>query len=511
MKRFSLESELKAIFTLCHDGSSGGQQAASHLLSALNAKHFVTEQGESAYRRIRYLLKQRGELPEIEDIFEDPGLEKDIRRSLRHNYKEGIKGVSNVDRARKLFARLETFRKLRALFELGAELENNLSGDTVDPDKVIADMAVSLTNASTTERNMRVSSRGDGNSALDVAKQVLTGEGPQIIPTGFKAFDNINSGWTRGSVVLITTVTGGGKSTIGGQLVENIALNGGHVGLAPLEMSTEEMTMRDIARASNIDLVNLLSPKKKMTLEERREAYKLFKRRTEEIDKRGGSSKIVEPGGDIDIHSLLAEVAPFDFDVFVIDYLGILKGMSGDKQWQVMGEAVRYSKIWAHQRNAVVVILAQLSDDGELRYSKMMGEHAPYWWSWVPDDLFKETGVICVNQRKARMAKPFDFYLKIDSAHMQVRDLTKEELANYLDLVESRKKKKKNKSKDTDYSKDSSSEGDEGVDDDDEDDEDDAKEYNKKKKKISHGRGKWSPTYSGGSKNKKRRSMDEEF
>jgi hypothetical protein len=56
-KRYSLSSELRALFTLCHDGKSGSQQAAGLLISSLTADHFVTETGELCFKRIRHLLK----------------------------------------------------------------------------------------------------------------------------------------------------------------------------------------------------------------------------------------------------------------------------------------------------------------------------------------------------------------------------------------------------------------------------------------------------------------------
>lgn len=512
-KRYSLQSELTSIFTLCHDDRAGSEMAAGVLLSSLTADHFVTGIGEACFKRIRHLLRNRGELPEIEDLFEDPGIDADMRRTLRGYYKDGMRGLRNPEKARKLLNRMETYRKLRALYVLGASLEESLSGDKVDPDEVIAKLAADVTNAASSERRFRVTSRGDGNSALRVARKVLNGNGPEFIPTGIRAFDSINNGIPRGAFMLITTETGGGKSTMVSQLSENFAMSGAKVGIAPLEMDTEEMTLRDIARASGIDMNDLNAPKKRMTREARIKAYKAYKRATLAIDKRGGAVKIIEPGGDVDIYTLLNEMKPFGFDVIIIDYVGLLKGAEGERQWQELGNITRYCKVWAGLNKCVVIMAAQLSAEGVLRYSRAMEEHAAYCWKWLRDDLFKETGIANIEQSKARQAKEFNFLVKFDLAHMNVRDVTREEEANYYDLVEELKKKgrrHRDSHNDNKHKKKRSADNDDG---DDEDDDTPVMDRKKKFKNGGHGNGKWNPSYGGGRKqaNARRNRFEEEF
>lgn len=514
-KKYSIDSELRALFTLCHTDNAGSEMSAGVLLASLSSDHFVTPIGEKCFKRIRHLLKNRGEMPEIEDLFEDPGIDPETRRTLRMHYKEGMRGLRNPDKARKLLHRLETYRKLRALFMLGADLESALSEDKVDPDEVIAKMATDITNAASSERRFRVTSRGDGNSALKVAKKILNGNGPSFIPTGIKAFDSINNGIPRGAFMMLTTETSGGKSTLISQMAENFAMNGARVAVVPLEMDTEEMYLRDIARASGIDMNDLNAPKKKLSREQRNKAYKLFRRRTLDIDKRGGSVKVVEPGGDVDIYTLLNELKPHGFDVIMIDYVGLLKGADGERQWQELGNITRYCKIWAGLNKCVVIMAAQLSAEGIIRYSRTMEEHASYSWKWMKDDLFKETGIARIEQTKARQAKQFDFLLKFDMAHMHVRDVTREEETNYWDMSEELKKKgKRHKDSGNDNYKGKKKKSDNDNDDDEDDDDEPVMDRGKKSKGGGHGGGKWSPSYGGGKKKKAgggRNRFEEEF
>lgn len=511
-KRYSVASELQAIFTLCHDGKARSEQAASMLLASLTPDHFVTPIGEACYSRIRHLLKTRGELPELADLFEDPGIEADTRQSLIVQHRNGLRGLNNAIKARKLVNRLDTYRKIRALFEMGANLEAALSEDRVDPDQIIADMATDITNAGSSSRRMRVTSRGDGNTTLETAKKILLGNGPVFIPTGFIGFDGTNHGIPRGGFMLLSTITGGGKSIMASQIAENMAMAGAKVGFIPLEMDTEEMTMRDMARAAKVDMTNLLAPKKSLSLEQRRRIFKDYRKATLAIDKRGGSVKFIEPGGDIDIYTLLGELKPFEFDVIVIDYVGLLKGADGERQWQELGNITRYCKIFAGLHKCVIIMAAQLSSEGLLKYSRTMEEHAPYHWKWQQDEVAREMGILVITQPKARQAKQFDFYLKIDPEIMTIRDATREEIANYLDAVEEAKNNNRRQSrKGHNY-------GSRTDDDDRADDEEEEKHRPKRKgnkrydNDSGHGRGKWSPNYGGrSSKSGKRNRFEEEF
>ena len=122
---------------------------------------------------------------------------------------------------------------------------------------------------------------------------------------------------------------------------------------------------------------------------------------------------------------------PFNYDVIIIDYLGLLKGVDGDDQWRKLSEAARFCKMFAADNNIQIIALAQVDKEGEVRYSKGMLEHANNSFSWVCGKKERERGIIEVEQKKARMAEPFPFYLRMDFATMSIRDLSdheKEEL-----------------------------------------------------------------------------------
>ena len=93
---------------------------------------------------------------------------------------------------------------------------------------------------------------------------------------------------------------------------------------------------------------------------------------------------------------------------------------------QVLGEAARYCKIMAEKLKCVVVLLAQLNDDGKVMYSRAIAHHASWWWKWQCSEEDKQRGFVTVEQGKARGAECYDFTLTTDFAHMQMNN----ELAN---------------------------------------------------------------------------------
>jgi len=78
--------------------------------------------------------------------------------------------------------------------------------------------------------------------------------------------------------------------------------------------------------------------------------------------------------------------------------------------------------------NCVVVLLAQLSDEGIIRYSKALKEHSSNMWSWIYNSEARESHLINIRQDKARNQKSFDFVLQENFECMRIGDFEGEEL-----------------------------------------------------------------------------------
>jgi hypothetical protein len=103
--------------------------------------------------------------------------------------------------------------------------------------------------------------------------------------------------------------------------------------------------------------------------------------------------------------------------------LGGSKGVDGDQSWQALGNAARYAKVWAKNNNKIVIVLAQLSDEGAIRYSKAIKDHANNMFAWTYTDQNKKSGIIDIIQQKARNQEAFDFQLQVDFSTMRMFDV----------------------------------------------------------------------------------------
>jgi hypothetical protein len=59
----------------------------------------------------------------------------------------------------------------------------------------------------------------------------------------------------------------------------------------------------------------------------------------------------------------------------------------------------------------VVIVLAQLKDDGKVKYSGAIRENSNNLWAFIRDEKSKETGILTIIQQKARNQVDFPFEL----------------------------------------------------------------------------------------------------
>jgi len=438
-KLLSLRAELKALRTICVDSDS---RAAQFLLSKLNTDHFATGVGRAAFQRIQRYLKKDSMPPDWDELVTDPGLDQSVRDVLADC---DIKVVKTKRITAKVVERLEEYRKLRMLVNIGKTLEQKLkSPDPVDTDSLIHDIQnrTAGMNKTTAFKALHI---GVGSNAEKHINRLLAGTAITYIPTGFDGFDSINRGIPYGACWVIGGETGAGKSLLLGQLADNMSQHGAKVAFVPLEMSNDEVLQRGLARKGDANMTDLLDPVNKLSNRARREIKERFMKHDERTRRRGGRVSYIEFDADVSIEVVLSTLKPFAYDVIMIDYIGLLEGLSGDDQWRMMTNASRYAKIWAKNNHCIVCLAAQLSEEGMLRYARGIKENASFFWNWRNDEHFKATGVAQMQQGKARQASDHTFYLHFDKPKMTVKDATSEDMDHRKAFNEKKGKGDKNK------------------------------------------------------------------
>lgn len=450
MKLVSTSSELMALRNIC----GKNQLVAGTLLSGLDDSYFHNEFTKEVYSLIVKENKKTGELPKWSHLREDPSLSEKTRKKLKEAQAEKYRSVEEARRALEV---LNKYRQLRGCFDLSEHIVTALRKDKVSIDVLLDKMAEKV---STLRQNRSVENDvlvfGKGNNSTQFIKDMMVAEKLDYLPTGFNTFDEENGGIGFGNLFVLGGSTGGGKSTLAAQLGINWADMGEDVTIVPLEMSKKETSARLMANAAGIDVRKILFGK--MSDDEKVKYWKAYKRFVKGKKKVGGTFRVFKPNSDMSIEEIFASIYPFGSRVVIIDYISLLKGVDGDDAWQKLGAVARYCKIYAEANNMIVVLLAQVSDEGVIRYARSIAEHANYAWKFVATKATREHEIINIEQLKARNGRMFDFTLRAKMDVMQIRDLDIEERDELQSKSTTGKKSDKNDKKKGKFGKDKASE-----------------------------------------------------
>lgn len=412
--------EFRALRTIC---GSSKKNDASKLLAILKKNHFFDEGAEAVFDHIKKIARKEGHIPSWTELATSPKLPDSIRVEV-NSYRK-IKPLNKTAAINNLYENLEEYRKSRVLYHISEDIQNTLQKDKVDIDKLYKEVHQDISSNSVSSNNeIKVTTIGTGSKGAKELLHYLLYEDKkgELLPTGFAAFDSENGGLPKSGLTVIAATTGGGKSAMMVQMARNMAEAGKRVHCVPLEMSEKELGARIMANIAEVDVRKYIGALP-LSVKERKKSERAWTQFEKDLKAANGALRIYEPDEDLVIEDLLNIVLPYDDDVIFVDYIGLLGGIEGDDQWHKLGAIARYCKRWATLHGKNVILLAQLSDEGVIRYSKAIKDHANNMWSWVFAEQNREMGEIMVMQQKARNQRMFDFPLAVDFATMKFKDV----------------------------------------------------------------------------------------
>jgi replicative DNA helicase len=404
VKISSPSAEKAALRGLC----SKDKKLAGALLSQIDESYFRWEDSQEIFGAIRKHMSDTGTTPTFRLLVEDPALSEEARDYFRDS-QAVITTLEDVD---KTVSILHEYRQARMMAELAANINDKMQGSRIDITALLEEAATSI-NIARSKRSTEDSflHYGVGNNATAEVDDLLFGDHSEaIIPTGLPEFDDISGGFGRGSVVLMGAPSGCGKSLVAGAVAINMATAGYKVLMVPLEMSKREMNARNIANVTKTNLSKLLL--QRLATGERELVRKRYLKWVRRVKDRGGRLTVFKPKGDLTIEEIMASTSAYSSDVKIIDYISLLKGTDGEDMWRKLSAVARYCKIHAEAENCVVILLVQVDEDGKVRYSRGVAEHANNALIWSNKKEVKETGLMRVEQIKSRNSMAFPFTLQ---------------------------------------------------------------------------------------------------
>lgn len=418
MNLFSKKAEHRAIVSVLQ----GSHNVKAELMGKVHADHFGYRPMAVAWRAIESLVvKSSTDLPTMSTFLLEPGLEQETVDLLKSS---DLSPLTKVDDAKRLIDILENYRVTRRFAKFSDESISMLEGESkMDIAQVMNDMENCLTDMRSTPDDEKMYHVGHGAENEDaIIEDLWSTEQTQLIPSCFSNFDKNAGGFGVNELFIPASHYKGGKSIITLNITTNMyMLNDVNVVYIPLEMSKNETMERLLSRISGVEHKkirerSMSGPDRKAA----REAWNGFKKH----GKRSKCRFTVWPISHITVARLAMMLKPFEYNVVIIDYINLLdhpnaKGMA---DWQKLNDIAREVKLMSKDLNALVIAPTQMNEDGSLRYSRGLSEHANTVWTWTYKAEEQATNIITIDQPATRGYAPFKFRLKEDFSRMIVTD-----------------------------------------------------------------------------------------
>lgn len=399
-------NEVMAVLSLL-----GSHKKVTGLLAAtLRSEHFHDPRTKDIYTRIMAMAKRRHELPGWDVMQHDTLLSSEAREILD---KESYPPAKTVGDAEQIIEVLEKMRQSRVIISTYDAVMELMKEDTVDPVDAFSIMEDGLRDARTDQKDETLSVAMGGNF-LEAVKALLDRKKPDTIPTGFHEFDNSAGGLPRGGLTTLAASSGGGKTIMGVQLAVN-AFNAGYkVAIITLEMSKTQTTGRLSSNLSGVDYSAIYLAK----------LNDMQKQRIDKVTREFQNKTETEPFPCIDIHhrsdttftEIALEMRALDYDLIIVDYINLLNkegsADSNSTDAAALGDISKEAKSQASATNAAWVMIAQLNDQGQVKYSRAIKENSDYMLTWVYGDAEKESHMVEIKIDKARHSESLKFILR---------------------------------------------------------------------------------------------------
>lgn len=401
--------------TLCE-----AKQFQPYILNQIDETIFNLDAAKEIYNRMLMYMHNGKNIPSLM-LWKSDNSISDAARALFGNYDGCMQSKEDVDR---ILEKLKDARNRKLVLDT---LLNVLNG--IEKNKDMLSMLTTLENLIQKCRTVQGSDEFKHYEAKNAKvlieeadKQMSEDIAQFAIPTGFSEFDSRSGGLFRRNVMVLASVPGGGKSAMAMQMAVHQYMMGYNVCLVTYEMDIPELDNRIYANVSKVNHTEINLKKLKKDTKKKKLVLDRYGEFLQSSNK-GNRFSVWAPQQELTIPQIAMELRPRKYDVIYIDYLNLLYQNPKKALWENIGDHTRSAKIASNQLDAAMVLLAQLDDETQkLKYAKAITANASFVWTWDYSDKERESGIIEINQRKARSAGIYPFYLETDYSIFSFKD-----------------------------------------------------------------------------------------
>lgn len=199
----------------------------------------------------------------------------------------------------------------------------------------------------------------------NIQRRVDAGGTISALSTGFIDLDKATTGLHPGNLVVLAGRPAMGKSTLGVNIAENVAMNGGCALVFSLEMPADDLIERSMARAGGINT---------MALREARLTEDDYARLSAALSKLNGTNLMIDDDPATATVPQIRRKAirikrERGLSLMVIDYLQLMRGEGGNRNEEI-GGITRGLKLLARELDVPIILLSQLNRGVEERTDK---------------------------------------------------------------------------------------------------------------------------------------------
>ena len=199
----------------------------------------------------------------------------------------------------------------------------------------------------------------------------------KVLYTSFKKLNGITGGFEKGDLIILSGETGTGKSAF----AMNIAKDTGIAQKRPTlylnsEMGADQMALRWSSHLASVSHTRLRNGEI---------GDMEFQQVTGKLDKLFNSQMHTLTIPDLQISNVIAETRrakkQHNIEIVIVDYIGRMDttNSKNKEDWQVLKAAAQKLKTMAQEMGLVVIMIAQLNNDGKLAQSSYMSHEADLW------------------------------------------------------------------------------------------------------------------------------------